>query len=178
MQAVSTLVQPGMQQAQQQEQKGISAGVKNLFLMLQGSYGAPFLAKFSSGVKDDQGRDLGIRSTMKVWDARLAKFPADVLATAYERVIVESPEFPPGLPLIEKICQAAMPRKTYAQEQGLPALPAPQRQAVRVEVQMRNDGKDWARKLKARHEHGEKLGPHQITAYRQALGLEGRQSWQ
>ena len=178
MQAVSTLVQPGMQQAQQQEQKGISAGVKNLFLMLQGSYGAPFLAKFSSGVKDDQGRDLGIRSTMKVWDARLAKYPADVLATAYERVIVESPEFPPGLPLIEKICQAAMPRKTYAQEQGLPALPAPQRQTVRVEVQMRNDGKDWARKLKARHEHGEKLGPHQITAYRQALGLEGRQSWQ
>lgn len=44
--------------------------------------------------------------------------------------------------------------------------------------QRRDDGKDWARKLKARHEHGEKLGPHQITAYRQALGLEGRQSWQ
>ena len=178
MQAVSTLIQPGMQQAQQQEQKGISAGVKNLFLMLQGSYGAPFLAKFSSGVKDDQGRDLGIRSTMKVWDARLAKYPADVLATAYERVIVESPEFPPSLPLIEKICQAAMPRKTYAQEQGLSALPAPQRQAVRVEVQMRNDGKDWARELKARHEHGEKLGLYQITAYRQALGMEGRMPWQ
>lgn len=38
--------------------------------------------------------------------------------------------------------------------------------------------KDWARKLKARHDQGEKLAPHQITAYRQALGMEGRQSWQ
>lgn len=178
MQAVSTLVQPGMQQAQQQEKSGISAGVKNLFLMLQGSYGAPFLAKFSSGVKDGEGRDLGIRSTMKVWDARLSKYPADILATAYERVIVESPEFPPSLPMIEKICAAATPRKTYAQEQGLPALPAPKRQPVHVEVQLLKDGKDWARKLKARHDHGEKLGAHQITAYRQALGFEGRQSWQ
>ena len=159
MQAVSTLVQPGMQQAQQQEQKGISAGVKNLFLMLQGSYGAPFLAKFSSGVKDEQGRDLGIRSTMKVWDARLAKFPADVLATAYERVIVESPEFPPSLPLIEKICEAAMPRKTYAQEQGLVALPAPKVEPVQVNIQKRDDGKDWARRILARIEAGDKSIP-------------------
>lgn len=34
------------------------------------------------------------------------------------------------------------------------------------------------RDLKARHERGEKLGPHQITAYRQALGMEGRMPWQ
>lgn len=40
------------------------------------------------------------------------------------------------------------------------------------------DPKDWARKLKARHDKGEKLASHQITAYRQALGFEGRQSWQ
>lgn len=40
------------------------------------------------------------------------------------------------------------------------------------------DPKDWARKLKARHERGEKLGGHQIAAYRQALGLEGHQAWQ
>lgn len=156
MQAVSTLIQPGLHQAQQQEQKGVSAGVKNLFLMLQGSYGAPFLAKFSSGVKDEQGRDLGIRSTMKVWDARLAKYPADVLATAYERVIVESPDFPPSLPQIEKICEAAMPRKTYAEEQGLPALPAPKPARVHVQVETKNDGKDWARKILARIQNGDR----------------------
>lgn len=40
------------------------------------------------------------------------------------------------------------------------------------------DPKGWARKLKARHEKGEKLAAHQINAYRQALGMEGRQSWQ
>lgn len=38
--------------------------------------------------------------------------------------------------------------------------------------------KQWARDLKARYDRGEKLGGHQINAYRQALGLEGRQSWQ
>ncbi len=177
MQAVSTLVQPGMQQAQQQEQKGISAGVKNLFLMLQGSYGATFLAKFSSGVKDEQGRDLGIRSTMKVWDARLAKFPADVLATAYERVIVESPEFPPSLPLIEKICEAAMPRKTYAQEQGLVALPAPKVEPVQVNVQKRDDGKDWARRILARIEAGDKsISRYTRESAEVAMGRRARMS--
>lgn len=40
------------------------------------------------------------------------------------------------------------------------------------------DPKGWALKLKARHERGEKLGSHQVHAYRQALGLDGRQSWQ
>lgn len=40
------------------------------------------------------------------------------------------------------------------------------------------DPKQWARDLKARSDRGEKLGGHQINAFRQALGLEGRQSWQ
>lgn len=40
------------------------------------------------------------------------------------------------------------------------------------------DPKQWARDLKARHERGEKLAAHQITAYRQALGMEGRMPWQ
>jgi len=38
--------------------------------------------------------------------------------------------------------------------------------------------KAWARKLKARHDSGEKLALHQIAAYRQALGMEGHQAWQ
>ncbi|MNT07761.1 hypothetical protein D3C72_1424760 [compost metagenome] len=38
--------------------------------------------------------------------------------------------------------------------------------------------KEWAKRLKARHDGGEKLGKHQIDAYRQALGLQGRMAWQ
>lgn len=38
--------------------------------------------------------------------------------------------------------------------------------------------KEWAKRLKSRHEGGEKLNPHQVKAYRQALGIEGRMAWQ
>ena len=34
------------------------------------------------------------------------------------------------------------------------------------------DPKEWAHMLRRRHEAGEKLGRHQISAYRQALGYE------
>lgn len=40
------------------------------------------------------------------------------------------------------------------------------------------DPKDWARALKKRHDKGEKLGAHQIKAYRQALGLQIHQCLQ
>lgn len=48
----------------------------------------------------------------------------------------------------------------------------------RVSLFPKLDPKDWARKLKARHEKGEKLGTHQINAYRQALGMKGLQGWE
>ena len=156
MQHASTIVHAGMEQGQQQERQGISQAVKNLFLMLQGSYGSAFLTKFSTGVKDDHGRDMGIRAAMKVWESRLGKFPSDVLAIAFDRITVECPEFPPSLPQIEKACDAAMPRKTYAEEQGLPALAAPVVKPVHVDVPNRADGKNWARRILGRVALGDK----------------------
>ena len=40
------------------------------------------------------------------------------------------------------------------------------------------DGKEWARRLIARHEAGERLRPYTLTCARQALGMEGKMSWQ
>lgn len=52
-------------------------------------------------------------------------------------------------------------------------------QQIKSAVQAtKQDPKAWAHKLKRRHESGERLGTHQINAYRQALGLEGHQPWQ
>lgn len=38
--------------------------------------------------------------------------------------------------------------------------------------------KEWANRLKARHEDGGQLSRYQINCYRRALGMEGRQAWQ
>ncbi|AXF52926.1 MAG: replication protein P [Caudoviricetes sp.] len=156
----------------------VSPGVKSLFLLLQGYYGNLFLSKFSTGVKDSQNRDLGIRAAMKVWEAALSKFPPFVIETAAKRLTAEHPEFPPNLPQFVKSCEAAMPRKTFAQEQGFTALPAPTVEPIKVDLQDRNDGKDWARRILYRVERNDKsVSPYAHREARLAMGLEGRQSW-
>lgn len=157
-----------------------SPKVKNLFLLLQGSYGSLFLSKFATGVKDEEGRhDLGIRATMKVWSAALGKYPADVIESAATRLLNEHPEFPPNLPQFVALCNACMPVKTYAQEQGWKALPAPVIEPIKVNLAMQNDGKDWARRILYRAEHGDKsVGRYALREARVAMKLEGKQAWQ
>lgn len=181
MQNVATLAPAVMYGAANDTAKpqGTSPGVKHLFLLLQGSYGNLFLSKFATGVKDDAGRDLGIRATMKVWESALSKFPAQVIETAANRLTSEHPEFPPNLPQFVKSCEAAMPRKTYAQEQGFTALPAPKVEPIKVDLEAKNDGKDWARRILYRIERNDKsVGRYAHREARLALGIEGRQAWQ
>jgi hypothetical protein len=148
--------------------------VRKLFMLLHGSYGNLFLSKFSTGEKDAQGRDKGIRAAMKVWESKLSRFPAEVIETAAGRLTAEHDEFPPNLPQFEKLCEAAVPRKTYAEEAGLPRLPAPvPAPAAAVSFDLRNDGKDWARRLLARHDAGEVLRPIQLRFACEALGMTG-----
>lgn len=40
------------------------------------------------------------------------------------------------------------------------------------------DGKEWARRLIARANNGERLRPYTLRCARQALGMEGKQPWQ
>lgn len=58
---------------------------------------------------------------------------------------------------------------TDQQQAAAPVKPAQQAQL---------DPMAWALRLKRLHEAGRTLTPFQIQSYREALGLDGRQSWQ
>ncbi len=173
-QAQSRAADPGKGAAAEGMQ--VSPVVRKLFVLLQGSYGSLFVSKFATGLKDGQGHDKGMRAAMSVWQLRLGRFPADVVETAAYRVVAENPSFPPNLPQIEAVCDAVMPRQTYAQQQGLTALPPPVvAQPVKVNLQERRDGKDWARRLVARLNNGDNsISRYAAMSARMALGMEAK----
>lgn len=120
MNNVATLAAAAIQQAQAQpEALQVAPVIRKLFILLHGSYGNLFISKFSTGEKDAQGRDKGIRAAMKVWESKLAQYPADVVETAAGRMTAAHAEYPPNLPQFEVLCTAAMPRPVYQ-----PATPA------------------------------------------------------
>ena len=159
--------------------QAVSLVIRKLFMLLHGSYGSLFTSKFATGQMAGK-HDKGAISAMKVWDAKLSRFPATVVEQAASRLAAEHADFPPNLPQFEQMCDAAMPRQTYAQQQGLPALPAPvAAQPVKVNLQERNDGKDWARRILYRVSRNDKtVGQYACREARTALGMEGRQAWQ
>lgn len=153
--------------------QAVSLVIRKLFMLLHGSYGSLFTSKFATGQMAGK-HDKGTISAMKVWDAKLSRFPATVVEQAASRLAAEHADFPPNLPQFEQMCDAVMPRQTYAQEQGLPALPAPvAAPPVKVNLQERNDGKDWARRIVARMEGGDtSISYYSGKSARVALGLE------
>lgn len=172
MQSISTLAHVAMDHQGPAPEKPARQAVKNLFLLLQGSYGSLFLTKFATGVKDELGRDLGVRAAMAVWRATLAKYSPEVIEAAAGRLTADHPEFPPNLPQFEAICKAATPRKTYIEQEGLVRLPAPEVKPVAVSVPAQNDGKDWARRIVARHEKGDKtISIRSLKLARETMGL-------
>lgn len=175
MRDISTLAQQGIQHAvptaQAEQPLQVNPVVRKLFMLLHGAYGNLFAAKFATGEKDSQGRDKGIRAAMKVWESALAKFPADVIETATGRLTAEHLDFPPNLPQFEAICRALTPRNTHAELHGYAMLPAPKLERMNVSIEPLGDGRDWARKIKARHEAGDKtVTPGVYRSALQALG--------
>ena len=117
-----------------------------------------------------------MRAAQLVWDADLAKFTDDVIEAAFQNIKRECPEFPPSLPQFEKVCEALTPRKTYFEESGLLALPAPQvERLLDVPVELKGDSKDWARKIVARINHGDQtVTRHSRMAAMETLGMNQR----
>lgn len=180
MNHIATLAHDAMRDAasQPRPRREASPTVRKLFVLLHGAYGSLFLSKYATGEKSEAGGDKGVAAAMLVWDSALTKFTPDVIEAAAKRLMTESPEFAPNLPQLEKVCEAMTPRKTYAEEAGLPKLPAPAPAApMKVSFDMRGDGKDWARRILARSEAGDKIRPYTLLSARQALGMEGRMSW-
>ena len=180
MSDVSTLAHDAIHQASQpsRARREASSTTRKLFVLLHGSYGNLFLSKFATGQQSDDGGDTGVAAAMLVWDAALAKFAPDVIESAAKRLTAEHPDFAPNLPQFVKTCEAMTPRKTYAEENNLPALPAPvAAPPASVNYEAKGDSKDWARAILARAEAGEKMKPFSLLSARQALGLEGRMKW-
>ena len=181
MNDVATLAHEAVREAaaQPRAKREASVTVRKLFVLLHGAYGSTFLSKYATGEKNADGNDKGVLAAMLVWDAGLSKFAPDVIESAAKRLMAEDPKFPPNLPQMEKVCEAITPRKTYAEEAGLPRLPAPAPAAtIKVDFSKQNDGKDWARSILARAEAGDTIRPSTLLSARQALGMEGRMSWQ
>lgn len=180
MNDVSALAHAAIHQAGQQPRarREASSTTRKLFVLLHGSYGNLFLSKFATGEKSEAGGDKGVATAMLVWDAALAKFAPDVVEAAAHRLMAEHPEFAPNLPQFVKTCEAATPRKTYAEENNLPRLPAPvAAPRAPVDFEAKNDCKNWARSIMARDQSGEKIKPFTLQAARQALGMEGKMKW-
>ena len=181
MNDVATLAHEAVRGAasQPRAKREASPTVRKLFVLLHGAYGSTFLSKYATGEKNADGNDKGVLAAMLVWDAGLSKFASDVIESAAKRLMAEDPKFPPNLPQMEKVCEAITPRKTYAEEAGLPRLPAPEPAApMKVSFEMRGDGKDWARRIMARQEAGDRIRPYSLQCARQALGMEGKMPWQ
>lgn len=181
MNDISTLAHDAIHQAahQPRPKREASPTTRKLFLLLHGSYGNLFLAKFATGEKSEAGGDKGVAAAMLVWDAALAKFAPDVIEAAAQRLKSESPEFAPSLPQFEKTCEALTPRKSYLEEQGIPRLPAPVIRPIAVTIEAKGDGCDWARTIEARAAAGDKLVTPGVLAHaRAALRATGRRQWQ
>lgn len=156
--------------------QGISPTIRKLFMLLHGSYGSLFTSKFATGQMAGK-HDKGAISAMRVWDAKLSRFTPDVIEDASNRLSKEHPKHPPNLPEFESLCESAAPRKEWAREQGLPRLPAPAPEPVKVEVPKHDDGKNWARSILARDKLGDKrISRYALYSAEMAMGLRAKMS--
>ena len=179
MKNLATIAAQSVHESQEQGQREVSPTTRKLFMLLHASYGNPFLAKFGTGqlveMGPNKGKDKGVLAAMLVWDAKLSRFPGDVVEAAATRALSENPEFAPSLPKLENLCAALMPRRTHFEEEGLPMLPAPKLERVAVDIEPVGDGKDQFRKIWARHLAGDKtLTQFSLKAAIEVLGTEAQ----
>lgn len=160
MKNIATIAQQSLDQVQERPHREPSPTTRKLFMLMHGAYGNPFLAKFNTGqlVKEgpNKDKDKGMLTAMLVWDTQLSRYPGDVVELAVHRAFADNPEFAPSLPKLVNLCEALMPRKTHAELAGFAQLPAPTLVRVKVSIEPVGDGKDWARKIKARADAGDK----------------------
>lgn len=179
MKSIADIAAQSVHEAQTRGPREASPTTRKLFMLLHGSYGNQFLAKFYTGQMVEEGpnkgKDKGPLAAMLVWDADLAKFDGDVIEAAVKRAKAENPDFAPTLPQLVKLCEAMTPRKTHAELNGYAMLPAPKLERVEVRLDPVGDGKDQYRKIWARHLAGDKtLSMFSLKAAIEVLGAEAQ----
>ncbi len=147
------------------------SAVAHVFKTLAATYGAAW------------DRSLGqapLADVMTIWEYQLSPFKQSREAKMMILWALENlPERCPNAIEFKALCRRA-PAAV------LPALPEPQAGPMRMAAELDKlaplrkmaaqrvviDYKDWARRLKLRHESGDDLNLNQVRCYRNALGLE------
>lgn len=149
-----------------------SEAVNRIFTRLTATYGREFTGKW-------EGQE--IVPVKSLWGHELAAFEDKLHCIAW--ALENLPPRAPNLIEFKMLCRQA------PQWQAL-QLDAPKADPRIVDAEMakiaatalrsssnpeqRGDPLAWAKRLKARHDKGEKLGHYQIFCYRKALGIEQR----
>jgi hypothetical protein len=153
----------------QGQQPGNGAG-KAVFVEFFNSYGTFWTSKFSTGVKDAQGRDKGVRMAMAAWDKALAKFDQATIEAGLHRWTSENTDKPPHLPQFLAACEVASKSMGRVPLVALPYEPPPR---AEVSLEPVRDGKDWARKILAGINAGDK---RTVTVRKMAMDALGTKS--
>jgi len=145
--------------------------VERIFTRLTATYGREFTGKWD-------GQE--IAPVKSLWAHELAAFNDQLKCIAW--ALENLPAKAPNLIEFKQLCRQA-PRDMYV------ALDGPKVDRTIVDAEMAKiaasalkpkaeggkvDYRAWAKRLKARHDSGEKLGMYQISKYREALGLDER----
>lgn len=142
--------------------------VDHVFTVLEATYGAAWVRSVGTAP---------IADVKTIWAHQLSNFTHSKQAKKSIMWALRSlPEHAPNAVAFRNLC-----RQAPAADATL-ALPEPAADPARVAVELANlvhvrrpaiigqGMKDWAHRLKARHEAGERLNPNQIRCYTEALG--------
>lgn len=148
-----------------------STWTDKIFAKLSLAYGRDFIGRW-------EGIDLGDVKTD--WSHELSGFDAHPEAIAYALA-----NLPPKPPTVIEF--RAMARRAPLPE--VPRLEAPKADPAKVAAEIakqmdlksafapKHDPRDWAKRIVARHEQGDRINPTTLKFARQALGMEGRMPW-
>ena len=143
-----------------------------IFTKLTLAYGRDFLSRWEG---------LEISDVKTDWSHELSGFDAHPEAIAY--ALANLPPKPPSV-----IEFRALARRAPLPE--VKQLEAPKADPVRVAAEIakqvdlkaafapKYDPKEWAKRIVARHESGERIRPITLRFAREALGMEGKMPWQ
>lgn len=147
--------------------------IDKIFTKLTLAYGREFIARWEgielNDVKSDWGHELaGFAEHPEAIAYALANLPPKAPSVIEFRALARRAP-PPEVKLLES--PRANPERVASELAKL----APMRVRKSAEVQ---GGNEWAHRLIARANNGERLRPYTLRCARQALGMEGKQPWQ
>ena len=143
-----------------------------IFAKLAVRYGATWLRQWDgldmNLVKSDWGSELaGFAQNLEPLRYALRHLPERCPNVAQFRALANACPLPEFKQLPAPKADERVAAEQIAKQIGLKKALAP---AV--------DGKEWARRIMARQEAGDRIRPYSLQCARQALGMEGKMPWQ